>query len=114
MLHTSYFSKVKTMPPGLNLVCIARTLVPGFNGKVCGELMPSSQLLWDYKKGKIGEEEYRYFYKKQLRELDAKVLIDKYGDDATFICWEGKDKFCHRHLVADWLRDAGYEINEYG
>jgi hypothetical protein len=24
-------------------------------------------------------------------------------DEITLLCWEDPEKFCHRHLVADWL-----------
>ena len=28
------------------------------------------------------------------------------------LCYEESEEFCHRHLVAKWLRDFGYEVKE--
>lgn len=30
----------------------------------------------------------------------------------ALLCYEKPDDFCHRHLVADWLRKNGYECEE--
>jgi hypothetical protein len=32
----------------------------------------------------------------------------------ALMCFEKPDDFCHRHLVADWLRQNGYECKEWG
>jgi uncharacterized protein (DUF488 family) len=34
--------------------------------------------------------------------LEGKVLL----------CYEKSGDFCHRHLVAEWLRRYGYEVKE--
>ena len=34
--------------------------------------------------------------------------------DIALVCYEAPDKFCHRHLVADWFNKAGYRCEEYG
>lgn len=34
------------------------------------------------------------------------------GDDAVLLCFEGKGKFCHRHLAAEWLRSGGIDCEE--
>jgi uncharacterized protein (DUF488 family) len=31
------------------------------------------------------------------------VVFNELGEDAILLCWESPEKFCHRHLVADWL-----------
>lgn len=36
------------------------------------------------------------------------------GKDCALVCYEAPDKFCHRHLVAEWLNSAGYNVNEFG
>ena len=35
------------------------------------------------------------------------------GKPFALICYEKPDEFCHRHLVAEWLRKCGYEICEF-
>ena len=42
---------------------------------------------------------------------DLKTLA---GDkDIALVCYEKPGDFCHRHLVAQWLRDAGYSVEEW-
>ena len=109
------------------------------NGTKCTELYPSAELLQGYKLGTINEKEYISTYAKQLSKLDVKSLLyyiynkcagggpnpdgegwflnprteDKaYEKHLVFVCVEGPDKFCHRHIVAEWLKFYGYECNE--
>lgn len=35
------------------------------------------------------------------------------GIDVALVCYERPQDFCHRHIVADWLRSNGIECNEY-
>ena len=35
------------------------------------------------------------------------------GKDIVLVCYEIPSDFCHRHLVADWLRERGFDIEEY-
>jgi hypothetical protein len=38
-------------------------------------------------------------------------LLDKYRDeDVTLCCWERGATYCHRSLVASFLRQLGYEV----
>ena len=79
-----------------------------------------SYLLDDYKRGAITEERYAEIYTNQLEllkenEVDIMVVLEKQmqGIDTILLCYEGKDKFCHRHLLAEWLNDKyGLDIKE--
>ena len=33
--------------------------------------------------------------------------------DIALVCYEKPEEFCHRHLVADWLRKYGHDIKEW-
>ena len=35
------------------------------------------------------------------------------GRDIVLVCYEGPSKFCHRHLVAEWLNKYGYDVEEW-
>ena len=35
------------------------------------------------------------------------------GTEIALICYEKPENFCHRHLVAEWLQEAGYQVQEY-
>ncbi len=109
-MKTSYFAKSGKDP---NAVSIALFPPHFYKGRQYTLLAPSIELLADYKSGKIGEKEYRVRFNKQLKRLDPRKVYKELGEDAIMLCWEGKDKFCHRHLVAHWLHfNLGVEIKE--
>ena len=110
-MRTTYFAKAKSLDPKLNLVSIARKTPPNFPGRVMLELAPSYEMLSEIKR--TGDEEkYTVDFLKQLDSLDVREVAGKLGEDAILICYEGKDKFCHRHLVANWLQEHGYDVEE--
>jgi len=41
---------------------------------------------------------------------DLSVLAE--GADVCMLCWERPDKFCHRHIVAEWLNKGGISCEE--
>jgi hypothetical protein len=86
-----------------------------YSGRIYPELYPPIDLVIDYKRGTISQEEYTYRYNNEvLAKLDPFDVIDIIGNDAILLCWEGPGKFCHRRLVAKWLEDSiGIEIPEY-
>lgn len=81
-----------------------------FRGGLCF-LVPSPALL-TYVKATGGVERYIREFNQQLSKLDVHQVARELGEDAILVCYEGEGKFCHRHLVADWLRSGGYEVQE--
>lgn len=75
-------------------------------------LAPSPSLLRAWKDGMLTEESYaaRYRYE-TLSALNKEEVVRyvgglarEYGADAVVLCcWEKPGKFCHRHLVAEWM-----------
>lgn len=96
-----------------NLISVSRKTPSGVHGRVFPELMPSSLLLWNYKQGTVCDKEYARIFNEQLAKLDAHKIAERLGDNAILLCYEGSDKFCHRHLIAAWLRNHGYDVSEY-
>ena len=46
---------------------------------------------------------------------DLKQMVqEKYceGKDIALVCYEKSEDFCHRHLVAKWLKENGYNVEE--
>lgn len=58
-------------------------------------------------------------YTKHLDTLDLSIVANDFkyftskGKDIALVCYEKYDKFCHRHIVADWLNRNGIECKEY-
>ena len=99
-MKTSYFAKSGHRK---NAVGICSYRPPFYKGRMFTKLGPKKWFLDKYKKD--GDEE---FYKKQyqkevLDKLDPKQIFKELGKNSILLCWEGKGKFCHRHLVARWL-----------
>ena len=120
MIYTGYYSKIKEYADsGLTLLSISRTK-PEF-AKSCidiPQLFPSNKILWDHKKGKIDEMEYTAKYLDQLNELGVDRIIKMiqiFGDNAVLLCWESPEKFCHRHILADYInKNSGIIVEEFG
>lgn len=110
-MHTTYFANAKKLDPSLNLVSIALKTPQGFPGRVFKDLAPSWYMLEAVKR--TGNEEmYTRAFLEKLSRLDVHKVAKELGEDAILICYEGKGKFCHRHLVAEWLRQGGYQVTE--
>lgn len=86
--------------------------------KIYKPLAPKYEWWKEWHDGNLTDEQYVEKYKETvLSKLDAqKVFNDLTNDnrkDIVLLCWEGRGKFCHRHIVADWLsNELGIEVNE--
>lgn len=58
------------------------------------------------------KEEYTKLYRKQLDELGIERILMTLEDGDVLLCWCGKDQFCHRYILADYLREHGVEVEE--
>tara|TARA_B100000768_G_scaffold69069_1_gene66477 strand:+ start:276 stop:620 length:345 start_codon:yes stop_codon:yes gene_type:complete len=82
-------------------------------------LAPNYKLINSFKKKLISEDKFIVLYKEQLSELNPKNVIEHLnfitGDfEPVLMCHCAKTKFCHRHLVADWLeKELGVNIVEF-
>ena len=76
------------------------------------ELEPSTELLSDYKSGRIGWNEYVPRYVAQLERLGIERIESLLQEGMILCCWEAPGKPCHRHLLAEWLRVRGHDVEE--
>lgn len=78
------------------------------------ELAPSEQLFRDYKSCKIS---WLQFEQRFLNEINKEAIKDlcsllNEGDNVLLLCFEKKNKFCHRRLIAEFIKELGYEVKE--
>ena len=119
MIYTSYYSNYKKYS-GFYRISISRKTPNDAADISLKFLAPDSSLLCGYKNGNIGEEEYARRYLSSLEELHDNGTLDKFAHylinhsmDVVLLCYERPDKFCHRHLLADYLnKQYGLEIKE--
>ena len=117
MIRTSYYSKAANIS-GFVKIGISRTspyLVPTIE-----ELYPTWDIINEYKNSG-DEERFIRRYKSEIlsnTSIDAvmskirRICAQQHSYNVLLLCYEGKGKFCHRQVVAEWLRSAGYSVEE--
>lgn len=120
MIYTSYFANVGRLPLDVHAISIAAKAPEGWAGAEYRRLAPPYEVLLDWKK---------YHEERAYARQYKQAVLDKYHPESVvreimqltpegkipcLICYEKPGEFCHRHLVADWLDEAGYEIGEIG
>lgn len=118
-IFTSSFSVARGLDSSRYcVVSIARFVPRGFKGVRCLAFAPSKELLSDYKEG-LSESSYKSRYLKELgcashvHEVFESLVPFCKGRDLVLCCYESADKFCHRHLLADFVKSRwGYVIEE--
>lgn len=116
-IYTSYFANNKRLQKE-GIVMIGISLFPPkwFYGVSFKIVAPSFSLL---------KEENEDVYKKRFKEevlsrVNPVVFVEnlkKYsnGKDVALCCFEKPNEFCHRHLVAEWLKEKlGINVEEFG
>ena len=113
-MKTSYFANVKYINPCL--VSVALTC-PIRGIRAYPKLFPPVSLLRYFKYSRDAEsiriKTYTSEYNQMLKTLDPKLVYAELGEDAILLCWEGRNNFCHRRLIAGWfLSELGIMVPE--
>ena len=114
MIYTSCFSNWRHFPRD-SLICAVCRYPPNGEMIALKDLAPEDALLSRFKSKEIDEFIFAEEYKKQLEKLDKdkwialmQQLNEQYGN-VVLCCYEKKDDFCHRHILAKWFN---ININE--
>lgn len=122
-IATGYFARVKEyLDKGYAPISIALKQPWFLNGQVgmwgYSPLAPTKDIL----ALKNNPEEYTKKYQEDiLGKLEPsmvyhhlkQIAMEAKTDKVVLLCWEGLGKFCHRHIVADWLKEnLGIEVKE--
>ena len=118
MIYTSYFARWrKYSGKDYNLVAITYNKPAWFNGGWLEEVAPPEKLVKEYKNNNLTEQEYTNIYIEYLdihkTEILNKIKVISEYDNYVLLCYEAPGKFCHRHVLAEWLRNNGYFCSEY-
>ena len=131
-IYTGYFARLKAYPDNVLPVSVAR-FTPywaAWHGKRVPEMLslaPSAELLAEYKdkyEFTLGHypEEMQDRYIASLDRLDPKtiyrdlrnllMLYDVTTSEPSVIlcCYETPNKFCHRRILSNWLRNHGFNV----
>lgn len=133
MIYTTYFSQLKNLPRNMTWVSICRTVPRWYRGRRCKLFMPSFHFFMNwrnthdaesytrqYKAGVLDQTNIdeaigvlsRYIPRYAYQNLDGPINKSQNWHIAL-VCYEKPSDFCHRHLVAQWLRDNGVECKEW-
>lgn len=117
-IYTTYFAKVKDLPNTIMPISIAALPPKGWEYPQYKKLAPSLELLTAYKRNNNQAYYIKEYQEKTLDKLNQDgVLYDLFtislNQDIALVCYEKPENFCHRQLVAEWLRNAGFEVQEY-
>ena len=101
---------------------ISISLYPSKNDFVRYEyksLAPNWKLFENLKSNNISQEKFIEEFMEQLNNLNAITVFDDLkslvtGFEPILMTNGNKKKFCHRHLVADWLQnELNIQVDEY-
>jgi uncharacterized protein (DUF488 family) len=116
MIYTSYFSSKKyNKEQGISIARYNKF----WQGESYPGLYPSTNLLnwWKSltKEEQESEERQHSYFEAYNEETLAPLDPHKVAaelNNKILLCYEKSEDFCHRHIVAAWLRHYGYEAEE--
>ena len=120
MIYTGYFSKTKEYEQnGLIPVGVSGKIPDGFTGLRYQKLAPKYEWWKRWHDEKLSDQWFKErYYETVLNQLDPSVVaqeLQSFGENIVLLCYETPEKFCHRHLIAEWLNNkAGTDIREFG
>ena len=118
MIYTGRFVEVANYKhAGFVPVSIAGQAPDYYDGIQFKTLAPKYSWWKEWHDNHLSNDWYRAKYKETvLDKLNPKVIENRlkaFGENVILLCYEKPDEFCHRQLVADWLRAAGVPVYEY-
>lgn len=132
MLYTTYFAKLRNLPPNVIPISICAKPPAGYVGLQYKKLAPTYSILMEYKTSHDQTTYINRFEKEILNRTNTQTVLaelqamlpDEIKNAAipfyanpnhhvALVCYERPESFCHRHLVAWWLNhNAGLNCKE--
>lgn len=126
MLYTSYYGNPCLDQNKVFPVQVSNSAPEGFPIKyVLKEVIPSwKDIVEPYKENLLSKVEYTVKYKRMLdsQEFAIRIMLEEIKEkastlglqDIVLLCYEKPGRFCHRHILAEWIKEkAGEEVEEY-
>lgn len=119
---TSYYANTRTVE-GYKVQISVSAPVDALVDYNFGSISPNKSTLWNHKNRMINDAQYTKEYIAKLNSNKEQILAEMKQiianatlakeDRVILLCWEGKSKFCHRHLFAKWYKQqTNVEITE--
>lgn len=118
MIYTTYFANLRHLPASIVPIAICSKVPSFYHGLHYKKLAPKYDFFMRWKE--TGDNEYyiRCFKQQVLQSLlpdqvASDLMKMSGGRDVALVCYEKPGDFCHRFLVADWLKAGGYTVEEF-
>ena len=118
MIYTGRFVELENYKRfGFVPVSIAGYAPDYYDGIEFKTLAPKREWWQEWHDKHLSNDWYRSKYKETvLDKLNPRVIanrLQQFGENVVLLCYEHPNEFCHRQLVADWLRANGTPVYEY-
>ena len=118
VVYTTNFARVKNLPAGVCPVSICGKPPFPWNGLRYPKLMPKKGFFMEWKKNGDNDFYVRHFNDEVLSAVTQDGVVSELVEltksrSIALCCLENPADFCHRHLVSEWLREAGYVSHEF-
>jgi hypothetical protein len=125
MIYTTYFANLKKLPDSIVPISICGKAPDWYKGLQYKKLAPKYGFFMEWKKNHDNNYYIKHFNEEVLNTLNSReVILDllsmtgnikglNYLPHIALVCYEKPTDFCHRHLVAEWLRNDGYDVKEW-
>ena len=118
-IYTTFFSNLHNIPDTIVPVSICLKSPSDWDGLEYKKLSPKRSFFSLWKENRDNEYYSRCFDIEVLGVLVADNVIQELStlthqaDEIALVCYELPNEFCHRHLIAQWLKQYGYDVEEY-
>ena len=118
MIYTSYFAKLKSLPDNIVPISICGKSPDWYKGLQYKKLAPKYDFFMKWKENHDNDYYIKCFNEQVLDKLDPMRVYQELcslakSDEFALICYEKPSDFCHRHLVSEWLKERGFDIEEW-
>lgn len=125
MIYTSYFARLNDLPSNVVPISICGKAPDWYTGLQYKKLAPKRDFFIKWKENHDNDYYVKCFNEQVLNKTDILTVIKDLVDllhstgnlinekTICLVCYEKPSDFCHRHLVADWLNENGFECKEY-
>jgi hypothetical protein len=132
MIYTTNFASLRKLSSDIIPISICGKAPEWYKGIQYKKLAPKYNFFMEWKQNHDNQFYIEHFQKEVLNTLfvhHSYLELNKLSDgkDFALVCYESKpsedmtfediiesDKyFCHRHLVAKWFKDHGFEVKEF-
>lgn len=124
MIYTTYFAQLRNLPENIIPISICGKAPDWYKGLQYKKLAPKYDFFMEWKKNHDNDYYIKCFKEQVLDKLNVNEVVYELTEthnqgghfdiDFALVCYEKPEDFCHRHLVSNWLKENGYDCEEWG